>query len=93
MSPIVIRITSNRDTMCRDDLQKNIVQLFSDHYKVSVSYEDDMLQHEDLIPTYIRVIVLSVSHEVVPLLSTLLAGETVTITYGGDTFHMVYRHS
>jgi hypothetical protein len=93
MSPIVLRITSNRDTMCRDDLQKSIVQLFGDQYKVSISYEDDMLQHEDLIPTYIRVIVLSVSHEVVPLLSTLLAGETVTVTHGRDTFHIVYRHS
>lgn len=92
MAPIVIRITSNRDTMSRGslygDLQKNMVQMFQDVYGVRISYEDDMLQHEDLIPTYIRVIILSISHEVVPLLSTLLNGETVTFTHEKDTFHM-----
>lgn len=92
MESIILSITSDPVSMNRrpfGELQKMMVRLF-DEYDVSIQYEDNTFKTSNWIPTKIKVTLTSMSQKVAPLVSTLMAGETVPFTDGNDTFYMSY---
>ena len=94
MAPIIIRITSNYETMKRRSLFGGLYRLiskfFKDRYDVTLSYYDNALTTRDSVPTYAKVTLTSISVEIFPMLSELLNGKFVPFTDGDDTFQMKY---